>query len=120
MPAGLDMARGDLALTLTAQAAGTVTSGPISPAGQAAFVMAMVNTSAATGTGPTLTVTIEESDNGTSGWAAVPGGAGAALAGVGNQVVTAAPSKSFVRISAVVAGTTPAVTAKIATLIFAD
>jgi hypothetical protein len=50
----------------------------------------------------------------------VPGGAGAALAGVGNQVVTAAPSKSFVRISAVVAGTTPAVTAKIATLIFAD
>lgn len=120
MPAGLDNARGDLALTLTAQGAGTVVSGPIAAAGQAAFVLALVAVSAAAGTGPTTTVTVEESDNGTSGWAAVPGGAGTALAGVGNQTVAAAPSKNFVRISAVVAGTTPVVTGKIATLIFAD
>jgi len=120
MPGGLDLARGDLALVLTAQGAGTVVSGPVANAGQAAFVLVMANTSVATGTGPTLAVTVEESDNGTSGWAAVPGGAATAIPGVGNAVCAAAPSKNFVRLSAVVAGTTPAVTARVAVVVFAE
>src|SRR5690349_18131246 len=120
MPAGLDMARGDLALTLSAQGTGTVTSGTLAGGGQAAYVLVMVHTTAATGTGPTLTVSLEESDTGAGSWTAVTGGAGTALAGVGNQVFAAAPTKSFVRVSAAVAGTTPAVTAKVAVVVFAD
>lgn len=114
------MARGDLALTLTAQGAGTVNSGPIAGRGEAAYVLVMANTSAATGTGPTLTVTLEESDSGSAGWTAVPGGATPAIAGVGNAVACAAPTKSFVRVAATVAGTTPQVTAKIAVVAFAE
>lgn len=120
MPAGLDMARGDIALTLTAEGAGTVNSGPVANAGQAALVLVMANVSVAGGTSPTLTVAVQESDNGSSGWTAVPGGATTAIAGVGNAVCAAAPSKSFVRLSATVAGTTPAVTAKVAVVVFAE
>ncbi len=120
MPAGLDLARGDIALVLTAQGAGTVVSGPVANAGQAAFVLVMANVSVAGGTTPTLAVTVEESDTGTGSWTAVPGGAGATISGVGNAVSAAAPSKNYVRLSAVVAGTTPAVTARIAVVVFAE
>jgi hypothetical protein len=120
MPAGLQMARGDNALTLTAAGTGANSSGPLGNAGEAAYVLAMSHVSAATGTSPTLTVVIEESDTGASGWTAVTGGAGAAIAGVGNQVICAAPTKAFVRVTATVGGTTPAVTGKVAVLIFAE
>lgn len=120
MPAGLTMAQGDNALTLTAAAAGAVSSGPLGGAGQAAYVLVMAHTTAAAGTGPTLTVAIEESDTGSGGWTAVPGGSTAAIAGVGNGVACAAPSKSHVRVTATVAGTTPAVTAKVAAIVFAE
>jgi hypothetical protein len=120
MAAGLQMARGDNALTLTAAGAGANSSGPLGNAGEAAYVLAMAHVTAATGTGPTLTVALEESDTGSSGWTAVPGGAGAAIAGVGNQVICGAPTKNFVRVTATVAGTTPAVTGRVAVLMFAE
>jgi hypothetical protein len=120
MPQGLAFARGDRALTLTAQGSGAVSSGSVGSAGEAAFVLVMTHVTAATGTGPTTTVVVEESDNGSSGWTAVLGGAGAALAGVGNQVVCAAPAKRFVRVTATVAGTTPAVTGTIAVIVFEE
>jgi hypothetical protein len=120
MPQGLAFARGDRALTLTAQGAGTVSSGPVGSAGEAAFLLVMTHVTAATGTGPTTTVVVEESDNGSSGWTAVLGAAGVALAGVGNQVITAAPAKRFVRVTATVAGTTPAVTGSVAVIVFEE
>jgi len=120
MPAGLQFARGDIALTLTTAGAGATSSGPLAASGEAAVVLVMVHTSAATGTGPTLTVVVEQSENGSTGWAAVPGASSAALAGVGNATVSAIPTQSFVRVTATVAGTTPAVTAKVAVVVFGD
>lgn len=120
MPQGLAFARGDRALTLTAQGAGTVSSGPVGSAGEAAFLLVMVHVTVAGGTGPTTAVVVEESDNGSSGWTAVTGGTTAALAGVGNQTICAAPAKRFVRVSATVAGTTPAVTATVAVIVFEE
>ncbi len=119
MPFGLQNARGDLALTLTAQGAGTVTSGPVAAAGEAAFVMVGVNVSATSGT-PTLNGALEESDNGTSGWTTVPGSAFAQLAAAGNTVAFARPSKNYVRVTTTVAGTTPSVTASVGVVVFAD
>lgn len=120
MPQGLAFARGDRALTLTAQGAATVPSGPIASAGEAAFVLVMVHVTVATGTGPTTAVAVEESDTGTGGWTAVLGGTAAALAGVGNQVIACAPAKRFVRVSATIAGTTPAVTGTVAVIAFEE
>ncbi len=120
MPAGLTTARGDSALVLTAQGAGTVTSGPIDQSGAAGFVVLLVHCTAATGTSPTLNVTLEQSATGTSGWAAITGGAVAQLSGAGNALAFAAASQPFVRVSATVAGTTPAVTATIAIIEFSD
>lgn len=120
MPQGLAFARGDRALTLSAQGAGAVSSGQVANAGDAAFILVMTHVTVATGTGPTTTVVIEESDNGSTGWTAVLGGTGAALAGVGNQVIAAAPAKRYVRVTATVAGTTPAVTGTVAVIVFEE
>lgn len=112
-------ARGDLALVLTAQGAGTVTSGPVAAAGEAAYVLTGVHVSAISGT-PTLNGGIEESDNGTSGWTAVPGGAFAQLSATGSTTAFCRPTKNFVRVTTTVAGTTPSVTGSIGIVIFQD
>jgi hypothetical protein len=112
-------ARGDLALTLTAQGAGTVTSGPVAAAGVAAFVMTGVHVSAIGGT-PTLNGGLEESDNGSSGWTAVPGGTFAQLSAVGSTVAYCKPTKNYVRVTTTVAGTTPSVTGTVAVVVFED
>lgn len=120
MPAGMQFARGDVVLALAAAAAGTVTSGPVSTAGDAAAVLVMVHCTAIAGTTPTLNVSLEESDNGSSGWTAVTGSGTPQVTAAGNAVAFAAPAKNFVRVTATVGGTTPAVTAKVAVLAFAD
>ncbi len=120
MPFGMDAAQGDLALTLTAQGAGTVTSGPITSAGKAGHVLLMVHVSAITGTTPTLNVSLEQSADGASGWTALAGSAAAQLTAVGNAVAYAYPTANYVRVTATVGGTTPAVTARIAALVFGD
>jgi hypothetical protein len=119
MPFGMQNAQGDLALTLTAQGAGTVTSGAISAAGVSAYVLLMVHVSAIGGT-PTLNASLEVSANGSSGWAAVPGSGIPQLSAAGNAVAFAVPTNNYVRVTATVAGTTPSVTASLAVLTFAE
>jgi hypothetical protein len=120
MPAGLQFARGDVALTLNAQAAGTVTSGPFANSGEAGVVMASLHLTAITGTTPTATLTIEESANGTSGWTAVVGGAGPSQTAAGSACVMVVPSKSFVRASVAVTGTGASVTGSVPVIVFGD
>ena len=120
MPAGLQFAQGDIALTLAAQAAGTVVSGPVGGGGSAAYVLVMVHCTTITGTTPTLTVSLEESSTGAGAWTAVPASAAPQITAAGNAVAFAVPTKNFVRVSAVVGGTTPAVTASIAILAFPE
>lgn len=120
MPAGLTAAQGDIALTLTAAGAGTTKSAPVGGAGQAAYVLTMVHTTVIGGTTPTFDVTLEESTNGETGWTLVPASALPQVIAAGNAVGFAVPTKNFVRVSATVAGTTPAVTARVALLVFAE
>ncbi len=120
MPAGLSLVRGDIALTLTAAGAGATSSGAIEQSGAAGMVVALVHCTAATGTGPTLNVAIEQSANGSTGWAAITGGAAAQLSAAGSAIAFAVPSQAFVRVTATVGGTTPAVTASVAVLVAND
>jgi len=113
---GLRATRGDVALPLAARGAGTFTSGPIANAGEAGDVVLLVHCTAATGTTPTLNVSLEESTDAAT-WTAVTGSGAAQLTAAGNAVANASPTKPFVRVSAVVAGTTPTVTFRAAVLI---
>jgi hypothetical protein len=120
MPAGLDNALGDLALSLTAAGAGTTNSGSIAPGGRSGAVFVGVHCTAITGTTPTLDVSLEESTTGESAWTAVAGSAVTQVTAAGHRVAFAVPTKNFVRVVATVGGTTPAVTARVAVLVFAD
>lgn len=106
---GLRPMLGDTALPSAARAAGTHTSGPVAASGVAATVMLAVHCTAASGTSPTLTASLEESADGAS-WSAVTGSAVAQLTGAGNAVAVARVSKAFVRVTSTVAGTTPSFT----------
>jgi hypothetical protein len=108
--------QGDVALPLAARAGGTFTAGPVATPGAAGDVVLLVHCTAATGTTPTLDVSLEESADGTS-WSAVAGSAAAQLTAAGNRVAYAAPSKALVRVTATVAGTTPSVTFRAALMI---
>jgi hypothetical protein len=116
---GLRNVLGDVALTLSAQAAGTVVSGPIANSGAAADVLVMAHVTAVSGS-PTLNYSLEESADGVSSWTAVTGSAGAQLTAAGNSMANARASKAFVRVTATVAGTTPTVTGRIAVAIFTE
>lgn len=119
MPFGMQNAQGDLALTLSA-AAVTVSSGPVAPAGQAGFVLAMAQVTAITGTAPTVTFSLDESADGSSGWTAVAGAISAAVTAAGSVVFYGRPTKNYVRVTATIGGTTPAVTGNAAVITFAD
>lgn len=120
MPGGLDSVQGDLALTLTAAGAGTTNSGPIAPGGRAGAVFIGAHVTAMTGTTPTLDLSLEESATGESAWTALAGSSMTQFTAAGHRIACAVPTKSFVRVVATVGGTTPAVTAKVAVLMFAD
>lgn len=120
MPAGLQFAQGDIALTLTAAGAGTTKSGGVGASGTAACVLVLVHCTALTGTTPTLDVSLEESTTGESAWTAVASSSTPQITAAGNFMAFAVPAKNFVRVSATVAGTTPSATAKVAILAFAD
>jgi hypothetical protein len=108
---------GDVALSGTLTA--TTSSAAIAAPGGAADVLVMVHMSAVTGTGPTLTVTLEQSADGATGWAAVAGGASAALTAAGNAVANAAVTQPFIRVTATIGGTTPSFTGRVAVVVFA-
>ena len=120
MAGGLNSVRGDIALTLTAAGAGTVTSGSFGNAGEAAVVMAGLHLTTLTGTTPTAVLTLEQSANGSTGWTAIPGAAATQLTGAGSATVTAVATANYVRASVAIGGTTPAATGAVAVVIFAD
>lgn len=116
---GLRAVQGDVVLTGAAAGAGTFLSGPIANPGAAADVLLMVHLSVVGGT-PTLNASLEES-NDNSSYTAVPGSAIAQLGtGVGNASSNARITKSYVRVTATVAGGTPAATYRAAVLVIPE
>lgn len=119
MPAGLQLARGDVVLNLTA-ATTSVSSGSIAAPSEGGPVIVAAHVTAAGGTTPTLDVSLEQSANGSSGWAAVTGSALTQLTAAGNRIGFAAPTQPYVRVVAAIGGTTPTITGTVAIVIFAD
>lgn len=119
MPAGFSLARGDVVLDLAAQAT-TVNSGSVSAPQEGGPMLVCAHVTAATGTTPTLDITVEQSANGTSGWAAITGAALAQVTAAGNRVGFVYPTQPYVRVVATIGGTTPAITGKVAVIAFAD
>lgn len=118
MAFGLQEASGDTVLTLSAASA-NASSGAIAPQGTAAYVLCMVQISAITGTSPTLVVKLQESsDNST--WSDVTGATTATLNAAGSAVFFGKPAKGYVQVVATIGGTTPAVTANIAAIVFPE
>jgi hypothetical protein len=118
MAFGFQEAQGDVALTLAATAA-TTNSGPIASAGTAAYVLGLVQITAITGTTPTIVVSFDESTDGTS-WTAMTGAATASLTAAGSAVFFGKATKNYVRATATIGGTTPAVTGTVAVITFAE
>jgi hypothetical protein len=116
---GLRAVQGDVALPLEARGAGTHVSGPVANAGAAADVAVLVHCTAATGTSPTLNVSLEESADGTT-WTAVAGSGTAQLIAAGSAQSNARVSASFIRVTSTVGGTTPSVTYRVAILAIAE
>lgn len=116
-------------LTLTAQAAGTVNGATQGPNMDGCGVAVVVDVTAITGTGPSVTVTIQGLDQASGKWRTLL--ASAAISTVstttlyvfpGSTVTANAAANAFLpvewRVIAVVAGTTPAVTATIGANVF--
>jgi hypothetical protein len=119
MPFGMQLAEGDLALTLTAAAA-TVSSGPVAAAGQAAYVLGMAQVTAITGTSPTAVFSFDESNDGSTSWTAMAGATTVALTAAGSAVFCGKATKNFVRVTVTIGGTTPAVTGMAAVIAFPE
>jgi hypothetical protein len=118
MAFGLQEAQGDTVLTLSA-ASVTASSGAIAPQGTAAYVIGLVQVTAITGTSPTLVVKLQESsDNST--WSDITGATTASITAAGSAVFFGKPAKGYVQAVATIGGTTPAVTANIAALVFPE
>lgn len=99
---------GDVALPSAARTAST-TSGPVAAAGQATVAVLSVHCTAASGTTPTLDVSLEESADGSS-WSAITGSGITQLTAAGNRLATALVTKNFVRTAVTIGGTTPSFT----------
>lgn len=119
MPAGLNYVRADVTQTLTAQGTGTVTGSISAQPNEASFVRATLVVSAVTGT-PSAALTIEQSANGTSGWATIPGGTTTAVTAAGSAIAAAIPTQPYIRTSVAVSGTTPSVTGVVVAEVFTD
>lgn len=119
MAAGFQFARGDVVLDLAAATA-TVNSGAVSAPQEGGPLLFAAHVTAITGTTPTLDVTVEQSANGSSGWAAIAGSALTQITAVGHRVGFVSPTQPYVRVVATIGGTTPSVTGRIAVVVFAD
>jgi len=118
VPFGLQNASGDIVLTLAAAAA-TISSGPIAAGGLAGYCLAMYQITAITGTSPTVVFSLDESNDGSS-WTAVTGAATASLNAAGSGVIFGKMTKQLVRVTATIGGTSPAVTANTAAIVFPE
>lgn len=112
---GLRNVLGDVVLASAARGTGTYVSGPIANPGTASDVVLLVHATASSGT-PTLDASLEESDD-NENWSAVTGSAITQLTAAGNRHANARVTKSFVRVTSAVAGTTPSVTYRAAVLV---
>lgn len=106
---GLTPVHGKPVLPSAARGTGTFTSGPAANAGQATDVLLAVHCTAASGTGPTLDASLEESADGAA-WTAVPGSSITQLTAAGNRLAAATITKNYVRVTSAVGGTTPSFT----------
>lgn len=106
---------GSVALASAARGSGTFTSGPVANAGLSGHVVVLVHCTAATGTTPTLDVSLESSDDGAS-WSAVTGSAATQLTAAGNRVIGVSAPKKLLRVTSTVGGTSPSVTYSVAVL----
>lgn len=116
---GLREVMGDVAVTQTAAAAGTYTSGPVANSGTAADVVLMVHCTAITGTSPTLNASLEGSSDGSS-WSAITGSSITQITAAGSQMANARISTPFVRVTSTVGGTSPSVTYRAAVLVIPE
>jgi hypothetical protein len=89
------------------------------PTSYAAGVALFVHVTAATGTSPTLAVSLEQSNDGTT-WAAVPNSAAATVTAVGNSAANASPTQQMCRVVAAIGGTTPSFTFSVYAIASAD
>jgi hypothetical protein len=114
---GLRSVIGTIVMPMTAQGAGTYTSGPIANPGAAASVIAAIHISAVTGSTQTLITKLQSSPDGTT-WTDIPGSTSATLTAIGNTMVNAIADDDYVQVSATVGGTgTPVVTFKVSCLV---
>lgn len=107
---------GEVALPSAARGSGTYVSGPIAAPNFAQDVALLVHCTAASGTGPTLNVSLEESSDGTT-WTAITGSGATQLTAAGNESANAAPSKAYIRVTSTVAGTSPSFTYRVTVLV---
>ncbi len=98
----------DVALASAARTASGA-SGPVANVGAAADVLLMVHCTAASGTTPTLDVSLEESAN-NADWTAVANSGATQLTAAGNRVASARVTKNYVRVAYAIGGTTPSFT----------
>lgn len=83
-------------------------TGPATRVGAAHTVRAFLNVTAATGTSPSLTLTVETSFDGATGWVSV--GSFTAATGVTSERKQFSALGAFVRFSWTITGTTPSIT----------
>lgn len=108
---------GDVVLS-GALGAGTTTSQQLPT--NSADVLVMIHATAVSGTSPSLAVSLEQSNDGSS-WSAVPSSAAPAVTAAGNAFANARVTQQLCRVTATVSGTaTPTVTCRVAVLAFAD
>jgi hypothetical protein len=106
-----------IVMPMTAQGAGTYTSGPIANSGQAGVIIAAIHISAVTGSTQTLITKLQSSPDAAT-WTDIPGSTSATLTAVGNTMVNAFVDDDYVQVSATVGGTgTPVVTFKVTCLV---
>lgn len=101
------------AARLTIVPLGTVTATTIGAAttvGSYKEALLTLNVTALSGTSPTLTVTIQASDDGGTTWYNLPGGLFTQITAVGTAALQVNTFGDTIRANCVVAGTTPSVT----------
>ena len=116
---GLRNVQGDVVLTGTAASAGA-SSGPIANPGYAADILCNIHVTAITGTTPTLSLAIEQSDDNSSYTAITGAGTASNITAAGNVTVGGRVTKPYVRVTSTIGGTTPAVTYRVLALIIPE
>lgn len=84
-----------------------------------ADVLVAVHVTAASGTTPTLAVSVEQSVDGAT-WTAVAGSSIPGMTGIGNASCNAQITAAYARVTATIGGTTPSFTFRALALVFAE